>query len=139
MEGSKITSFFITEFGENWRARDLLFELKECGDIVEIVIPQRRDRRRRRYGFERFANEGDTDLLAIKLDSIMLEGRKLYVNLPRFQRLINVMTNVNNGGGLGHTKQGVPNGSAIQIKARNEWIDARSFADVIGNKKAKNL
>lgn len=45
--------FFITEFGDSWKSRDLLFELKELGKIVEVVIPNKRDRRGRRYGFAR--------------------------------------------------------------------------------------
>lgn len=78
-------------------------------------------------------------MLAIKLDSTMLEGRKMFASLLRFQRPVKVLPNVNSGGGLGHTKQGAFNGSVDQGKARNGWIDARSFADVIGNKKPRML
>src|SRR4051812_31435620 len=62
-----VSSFFITEFGEGWRASDLLFELKDFGDIVEVVIPAKRDKRGRRYCFARFANVADVQLLATKL------------------------------------------------------------------------
>lgn len=49
-----VTSFFITEFGGKWSVKDLLYELKEYGELEEVVIPPRRDRRGRRYGFSRF-------------------------------------------------------------------------------------
>lgn len=85
--GMELSSFFITEFSENWRARDLLFELKGFGEIVEVVIPPKMDRRGRRYGFAHFANEEDENLLAIRLDSIMLEGKKMFANLPNGKKI----------------------------------------------------
>lgn len=84
---AEVTSFFITEFGDEWRAKDLFFELKEIGEIDEVVIPPERNRRGKRYRFACFFNVVDEKLMAIKLDSIVLEGRKLFANLPRFQRV----------------------------------------------------
>src|SRR4051812_12859635 len=37
----EITSFFFTEFGDTWKAKDIFFELKEFGELVEVVIPPR--------------------------------------------------------------------------------------------------
>ncbi|XP_058734175.1 uncharacterized protein LOC131605900 [Vicia villosa] len=81
-----ISSFFITEFGVRWRARDLLMEFKELGDIEEVFIPPKKDKFGRRYGFVRFLNVKDEVLLATKLDNVVLEGRKIFANLPRFSR-----------------------------------------------------
>lgn len=67
-------------------AKDLFFEFMDLGDIDEVVIPPRRDGRGRRFGFVQFLNIKDEVLLATKLDSIELEGRKIYANLPRFHR-----------------------------------------------------
>lgn len=58
------------------------------GEIDEVVISPRRDKRGRRFGFVRFMNVKDEDPLAIKLDNIVLEGRKIYVNLSKFMRMI---------------------------------------------------
>lgn len=88
-----ITSYFITEPGDSWKARDLLFELKDLGDIFEVFIPNKRERSDRRYGIARIINVVDEKILVIKHDSVILEGRKLYANLPKFQRLVNVMDN----------------------------------------------
>lgn len=90
-----VTSFFITEFGDNWSVNDLFYELKEYGELEDIVVPPRRDRRGRRYGFSRFQNVKDEKMLSIKLDNIILEGRKLYANLPRFQRPLKTSNNFN--------------------------------------------
>lgn len=79
------TTFFITEFGDKWRVQDLFFELKEFGELEEIVIPPRRDKNGRRYGFTRFLNVSGENMMEIKLDNLVLEGRKLFSNLPGFQ------------------------------------------------------
>lgn len=84
-DGAEVTSFFISVFGDKWKARNLLFELKELGEIVEVVIPYKRDRRGRRYSFACYNNVEDEKLLAIKLDNFILEDRKLFANLLRFQ------------------------------------------------------
>lgn len=80
-----VTSFFITEFGDNWKANELFYKLKELGEMNEVVIPPKRDMRGRRYMFARFFNMVNEKLMAVKLDNVVLEGRKLFANLPRFQ------------------------------------------------------
>lgn len=79
-----VTYFFIIEFGDIWKANDLFFDLKEFRELVVVVIPPKRDRRGRGFGFSRFSNVAGEKLLAINLDSIVLEDRKLFANLPRF-------------------------------------------------------
>lgn len=134
-----VTSFFSTEFWDKWSAKDLFYELKEFGDLEEVFIPPRRDRRRKRYGFARFQNVKDGKMLAIKLDNIVLEGRKLYSNLPRFQRpvkTINKIVRVRDS-----SSANLANNSGSEYKGRTDsrWVDKRSFADVIMNQKASTL
>lgn len=66
------TTIFVTEFDDKWRAWDLFFEFKELGDIGEVIIPPKRDRRGRRYGFVRFINVEDVKRLATKMDNVIL-------------------------------------------------------------------
>ncbi|XP_058732712.1 uncharacterized protein LOC131604256 [Vicia villosa] len=80
------SSFFVTEFGDRWKARDLFFEFKNLGEIEEVVIPPRKDKFGRRFGFVCFLNVKDEELLATKLDNIVLDDRKIFANLPRFSR-----------------------------------------------------
>lgn len=80
------TTFFVTEFGYKWRANDLLYEFKKLGEVEEVVIPPKKDSKGRRYGFTHFLNVKDEKLLATKLDNIILDGRKLFANVPRFNR-----------------------------------------------------
>lgn len=42
-ESENNTSFFVTDFGEKWKAKDVYFEFKELGEIEEVAIPPRRD------------------------------------------------------------------------------------------------
>lgn len=46
-----LTSFFITEFNNVWKAKYLFMEFKGLGDLKEVVISPRRDKRGRRFGF----------------------------------------------------------------------------------------
>lgn len=67
-------------------SKRFVFEFKELGEIDEVVIPPKREKIDRRYGFVRFFNVKEEKLLATKLDNIVLEGRKIFANLPRFKR-----------------------------------------------------
>lgn len=37
-EGDHITNFFVIEFGDQWKAKDLFFKFKDLGDIDEVAF-----------------------------------------------------------------------------------------------------
>jgi len=60
---------------------------KKWGDVREVFIAKQRNRNGRRYGFVRFKGVEDEYLLERQLYNVIIEGLKLYVNLPRYERL----------------------------------------------------
>ncbi|CAK8568344.1 unnamed protein product [Lathyrus sativus] len=58
----------------------------EFGLVLEVYMPTRRDKRGKRFGFVRFRKVLDVRVLATKLDSIFILGKKIHVNLQRFVR-----------------------------------------------------
>ncbi|GAU30904.1 hypothetical protein TSUD_381180 [Trifolium subterraneum] len=58
------------------------------GDIKEVVIPAKRDKRNKRFGFARFDRVEDPRKFAEDLDTIKMGGNKISVNLSRFQRQV---------------------------------------------------
>src|SRR3954471_5132177 len=85
----EIVSVYVSEFPERHRAVDL-FKLFGCiGDVIEVVIPPMRNNLGKRYGFARFKNVEDARMLAVKLDNVLIDGRKIHANLPRFDRRSN--------------------------------------------------
>ncbi|MCI58511.1 RNA-binding protein 25-like, partial [Trifolium medium] len=56
------------------------------GNIVEVVIPAKRDKGGRRFGFARFDQVKDVRRFGIELDNIIIGRDKIFVNPPRFQR-----------------------------------------------------
>lgn len=128
-----VTFFFTTEFGKKWSAKDLFYELKKHGDLDEIFIPPKRDRRGRRYWFARFLNVIDEKVLAIKLYNIVLEDRKLFANLPRFQRPEKIIGKHN-----GTTETFSSNNVIKRLEKKigsigQGWVDNRFFVDVMKN------
>lgn len=122
-----VTSFFVSEFPDFYSAKNL-FDLFGCsGNVVEVAISPRRNKFGKRSGFERFIDVDDGRLLAIRLDNIVIEGKKIHVNLPRFDR--------NQGGGKG--RQGAPGylrpttRKFAQGPLRKESI---SYADAVGKR-----
>ncbi|CAK8534102.1 unnamed protein product [Lathyrus sativus] len=84
--GEITTSFFVIEFSENMNAKDLFEVFKVYGVISEVFISAKRDKRGNRFGFAKFRKVHDPRILACNLDSIVLEGKKIYVNIPRFSK-----------------------------------------------------
>lgn len=82
----EISSFYFSEFPN--RSKDVdLFRLFGCvGDVAEIFIPPKRNKFGKLFGFARFKNVEDERLMAVKLDNIIIDGRKIYPNQPRFNR-----------------------------------------------------
>ncbi|XP_058724741.1 uncharacterized protein LOC131596144 [Vicia villosa] len=81
-----VISFFITDFDDCWRAKDLYYELKDFGSIEEIVIPPKKDWRGTRYGFVRFFNVEDARILETKLDNVWLGEKKISANITKYNR-----------------------------------------------------
>ncbi|XP_058739160.1 uncharacterized protein LOC131611050 [Vicia villosa] len=85
-EGEVVSSFYFSEIPDRSSAGDL-FNLFSCvGETVEVVIPSKRNKFGKRFGFVRFKGVKDEKLLAIKLDNIIIDGKKIHVNQPRFVR-----------------------------------------------------
>lgn len=84
-DGEKFSVFF-SKIPDRIKAVDI-FNLFGCiGDILEVVIPPRRNKMGKRFDFARFKVGEDVRLLAVKLDNIIIDGKKIHANLPRFNR-----------------------------------------------------
>lgn len=84
----RVSSFFDSAFLEGFGARELYKVFEKYSEVDEVVIPAKKDIRGNRYGFVCFFDVEYKRLLAIKLDSIYLEERKIRVNVPRFSRRV---------------------------------------------------
>lgn len=81
-QAKDVPNFFITEFLEKFRAKEFYEIFKDYERVVELVVPSKRVKRGRRYGFVRFRKVSNDRVLVTKLDNIFIRGRKLYVNIP---------------------------------------------------------
>ena len=81
-----ISSFYFTRFTDDITENELWQHFKRWGDLREIFIPYRRNYNGRRYGFVRFKGVRDIQQLARQLDSIVIGGMKLFVNIPKYDR-----------------------------------------------------
>ncbi|XP_058775601.1 uncharacterized protein LOC131649870 [Vicia villosa] len=131
-EAIKSASIYFSEVPDRVKAREI-FGLFGCiGEIVEVVIPPKRNKLGKRFGFARFKDVEDVRRLAVKLDNVFIDGTKIHANPPRFER--------NNNGevDLGREK-GKDNVQAHlqrrNIRGENSFVDARSFADVAAYQK----
>lgn len=57
------------------------------GDFEEVVIPLKRDKLGKRFGFARAVNVSDPDRFGLELDNMIIGRDKIYVNLSRFSRI----------------------------------------------------
>lgn len=57
---------------------------------MEISISSRRNKIGKRFGFARFQDADDERMLAVRMDNVLLSGKKIHVNLPRFQRGVTI-------------------------------------------------
>ncbi|PNX69706.1 hypothetical protein L195_g056867, partial [Trifolium pratense] len=81
-----LTTFFFTDFPESFRAKALFNTFHHYGDIKEVVIPAKRDKGGRKFGFARFDQVKEPRQLECELDNIIIGRDKISVNLSRFQR-----------------------------------------------------
>ncbi|XP_058784074.1 uncharacterized protein LOC131658840 [Vicia villosa] len=126
--GEKLSSFYVSSFSDRCKAIDI-FKLFGCvGEVVEVVIPPRRNKFGRRFGFARFKEVVDERMVAMRLDNILIDGVKIHANQPRFQ------INGRKESVLVDQKQIKEVNSSVE----NRWVEkSKTFADVVqgGRKK----
>ncbi|XP_058751344.1 uncharacterized protein LOC131624420 [Vicia villosa] len=127
LEGRRVSSFFFTSFANNLGAKDLMLVFQDYGEVHEVEILAHRSGRGNKFGFVRFFDVASEESLAVKLDNIFIGDRKLFVNLPRFQKRephLKFSRNVGNGG--------VQVRGGVISERRDNRRDHRSFAMVAG-------
>ncbi|GAU23839.1 hypothetical protein TSUD_380010 [Trifolium subterraneum] len=81
-----LTTYIFTDFPNNFGAKSLFNAFHHYGDIKEVVIPAKRDKGGKRFGFACFDRVNDPGLFATELDTIIIGRNKISMNLSRFQR-----------------------------------------------------
>ncbi|KAL2993253.1 hypothetical protein AAZX31_10G099700 [Glycine max] len=82
-----VTSFYFAHFPNHICEKGLWKIFQEWGKVWEVFIPKTKNKQGFRYGFVRFKGVEDEDSLERRLDNnIFIEGMKLFVNKPKFQR-----------------------------------------------------
>lgn len=80
------TTFFFTNFPENFFAKHMLKSFLHYGEFEEVIIPAKRDKLGKRFGFARAVNVKEPERFVVKLDNIIIGSEKIMVNMPRFPR-----------------------------------------------------
>ncbi|GJW59690.1 nucleotide-binding alpha-beta plait domain-containing protein [Tanacetum coccineum] len=80
------TSIFVTNFPDQFYAKDLWKTCNQYGSVVDAFIPNRRSKAGKRFGFVSFVKVFDIDRLVNNLCTIWVDRYKLHANKARFQR-----------------------------------------------------
>nr|KYP76681.1 hypothetical protein KK1_020933 [Cajanus cajan] len=85
-KGLDITTFFFSGFPDKYTNVDLWKLFQRWGQVREVYVLAKRDRYGKRFGFVRFSKVENIHQLGRVLDQIEIEGKKLSVNIPRYNR-----------------------------------------------------
>ncbi|XP_058758617.1 uncharacterized protein LOC131631862 [Vicia villosa] len=136
----KFFSVFFSEIPDRIKAVDI-FNLFGCiGDIEEVVIPPKRNKLGKRFGFARFKEGEDARLLAVKLDNVIIDGKKIHANLPRFNRSQEVARKgaggPSGGGGRGENTrfEGTIN---RRVAGRDGRLETKTYAEMVATSNFK--
>nr|GEX44447.1 nucleotide-binding alpha-beta plait domain-containing protein [Tanacetum cinerariifolium] len=80
------TSVFVTNFPDQINAKELWNTCKQYGFVVDAIIPTRRSKAGKRFGFVRFINVSDAELLVNNLCTIWIRRYKIHANTAWFQQ-----------------------------------------------------
>ncbi|XP_058741851.1 uncharacterized protein LOC131614255 [Vicia villosa] len=140
-----IVSIFFSEIPNRIRAKDIFELFGFHGDVVEVVIPPRKNKLGKRYGFARFVGVDDARILAVRLDNILIDRRKIHANIPRFERNMRFAGSVEQRGrGAVGSIEGVKVGGDLmketgRMEASLSFCNGRSFAEVVSKEKEDSL
>ncbi|XP_057432091.1 serine/arginine-rich splicing factor SC35-like [Lotus japonicus] len=115
---------------ELWRV------FQKWGRLWDLYIPQKRDRWGRRFGFVKFLNVTNPSYLVERLDQLVVGGRKLHVNFPRFSKVTEGgMKEVGRQAQSRHDARSGDNAfSRPNPTVRPGWsVERRSYAEILTN------
>lgn len=119
-------TFYFSEFPDNSGYREMWDVFQRFGKVVEVVIPNKKNRRGKRFGFVRFLGVKEPKQFAARLDKIFIGNQKMFVNIPRYQK------DVWSGAGSGVT------GAPSTRQHKQNYKDGlrkkdKTYAQVVGN------
>ncbi|GJW25846.1 RNA-directed DNA polymerase, eukaryota, reverse transcriptase zinc-binding domain protein [Tanacetum coccineum] len=80
------TSIFVTNFPDQFSAKDLWKACNQYGRVIDAFIPNRSAISGKRFGFVRFSKTFDVDHLVNNLCTIWIGRHKLHANISRFNK-----------------------------------------------------
>ncbi|GJU48567.1 nucleotide-binding alpha-beta plait domain-containing protein [Tanacetum coccineum] len=84
---SKIsTLIFVTNFPDSFSAKYLFHLCKQYGHVVDSFIPTKRTKDDKHFGFVRFINVFNVEILVNNLCTILVGRSKFHANVARFKR-----------------------------------------------------
>ncbi|KAL4555405.1 hypothetical protein LXL04_038023 [Taraxacum kok-saghyz] len=84
--GGKATTFFFTNFPEQWNEDKLWQEFRRSGTVVDVFVARKRNRVGRKFGFVRFLKVTDIAKKESELNNLWLDKFKLKANLAKYGR-----------------------------------------------------
>ncbi|XP_058746534.1 uncharacterized protein LOC131619461 [Vicia villosa] len=132
-----VVSFYFSAFPDRYTAKEF-FELFGCiGEVVEVSISPRRNKFGKKFGFARFVEVEDARILAVKLDNVIMEGKKIHANIARFDRIksrdLVLQNRVRGGNGLVEVKRREREAGRFNNRNRREGVSyAGAVAGVLG-------
>ncbi|MCI24899.1 RNA-binding protein 25-like, partial [Trifolium medium] len=79
-------SFFISNFPEDCSSEDLWEEFARFGRVADVFIPKKVDKWGRRFGFVKYKEVKEMEVLLSSLQDVWIGSFKLRVNKSRFVR-----------------------------------------------------
>ncbi|GKA36732.1 RNA-directed DNA polymerase, eukaryota [Tanacetum coccineum] len=112
------TSIFVTNFPDHCTARDLWNVCLAYGKVVDVYIPFKKSKARKKFAFVRFLKVDNLERLNGNLCTLWIGKFRLQANLVRFQREFRA-----------------PNSLP---KKQNEGVYSKSFANVLKSNTTKS-
>lgn len=134
------TTYFFSQFPDNFDAKAMWGVFRKYGKVKEVVIPDRRNKAGKRFGFVRIWDVIDSKSLERRLDNIIIGSTKIHVNLPRFsraeeqQRLKDVYQQKHRRQGLGGVSQQYAPARSVVAKQviKQDGSRRKTYKDALG-------
>ncbi|GJU57278.1 nucleotide-binding alpha-beta plait domain-containing protein [Tanacetum coccineum] len=127
------TSVFVTNFPDQFYAKDLWTTCKQYGYVVDAFIPNRKSKAGKRFGFVRFIKIFDVDRLVNNLCTVWVGRHKIHANLARFQRP--PLYKNNNQAKIGESMHNL----GVPLKTKGPNGTSNSYAHVVKGSQSHNL
>ncbi|KAJ4823054.1 hypothetical protein Tsubulata_027791 [Turnera subulata] len=122
IENNLAVSIYVANIPLRWLPTDVHLLMSRFGEVLDVFIPQKRNKQGKRFAFVRFRNNIDTQHLLRRITSVEVDGTALVANIARGRKGIILNKNISHDKATVEAHQAFTKAGRSFVDTGVDWV-----------------